>query len=274
MWIELNTRVLNQGSKALTFLDFKLTNAMECMQFLRAPFFSCSLALQNFSQVLISNFHICNKGLLIGKTCPSMKRLVNRILCISKEFASASSQAAKIPGDLHESWGEGSTCKSMGAANIPPIDKHEQCLEIRTSLDLSFVYIQQTRESHSSTGKIQDRLCTILCACVPVRKWNYSLMILAPTSAVPQFAISISRKPHNSDQSIPSKDLIQGAVFRKIIGWYHPDVIKLTTMQSGDENHNILLFQLCIKTTTQLPIAVVYKDKNPRPPACMKRTKK
>jgi hypothetical protein len=43
MWIELNTRVLNQGSKALTFLDFKLTNAMECMQFLRAPFFSHAL---------------------------------------------------------------------------------------------------------------------------------------------------------------------------------------------------------------------------------------
>jgi hypothetical protein len=99
-------------------------------------------------------------------------------------------------------------------------------------------------------------------------------MILAPTSAVPQFTISISRKPHNSDNSIPSKDLIQGAIFRKIIGCYHPDVIKLTTMQSGDENHNILLFQLCIKTTTQLPIAVIYKDKNPRPPACMKRTKK
>jgi hypothetical protein len=44
-------------------------------------------------------------------------------------------------------------------------------------------------------------------------------------------------------------------------------IIKLTTMQSGDENHNILLFQLCIKATTQLPITVIYKDKNPRPPA-------
>jgi len=44
-------------------------------------------------------------------------------------------------------------------------------------------------------------------------------------------------------------------------------------MQSGDENHNILLFQLCIKATTQLPITVIYKDKNPRPPAYMKEEK-
>ena len=50
-------------------------------------------------------------------------------------------------------------------------------------------------------------------------------------------------------------------------------IIKLTTMQSGDENNNILLFQLCIKATTQLPITVIYKDKNPRPPACMKEEK-
>jgi hypothetical protein len=100
------------------------------------PFFSlCSLALQNFSHVLISNLHICNIGLLIRKTW--------------------------ISCDLHESWGEGSTCKSMGAANIPSLEKNEQCLEI---LHLTFhlcMYIQQTRESHSSIRK-KNPLCWLV----------------------------------------------------------------------------------------------------------------
>jgi hypothetical protein len=46
----------------------------------------------------------------------------------------------------------------MGAANIPSLEKNEQCLEI---LHLTFhlcMYIQQTRESHSSIRK------KILCA--------------------------------------------------------------------------------------------------------------
>lgn len=46
--------------------------------------------------------------------------------------------------------------------------------------------------------------------------------------------------------------------------------IKLTTVQCGDEDNHVLIFQLCIKATTQLPVAVIYKDKNPRPPASKK----
>jgi hypothetical protein len=49
----------------------------------------------------------------------------------------------------------------MGAANIPSLEKNEQCLEI---LHLTFhlcMYIQQTRESHSSIRK-KNPLCWLV----------------------------------------------------------------------------------------------------------------